>query len=264
MAEDLRERIASGELASGSVLPGELELAERYHLSRTSVRNAIRQLREWGLVRVERGRGTYVRAPRERVTRYNAERYQWEKDRVRKSEEERRSTGGVEFDTGLTVADLTFHAEYGELRADEDLAGAFGAPVGTRLLRRVYWTRPGTDTAPLSLARSYLPYDLAARNPELLDAGNEPWPGGTQHQLATVGVEVDRIEERVTARPPLPDEADRLDVEPGVSVLAVRRVSLDVEGRVVEVVDAVYPGDRIELVYPIQLRRWNGAGERWS
>lgn len=63
LAEELRAKIMSGELAPGTLMPSETELAESSGLSRTSVRNAIRQLREWGLVRAEQGRGTYVRAP---------------------------------------------------------------------------------------------------------------------------------------------------------------------------------------------------------
>ena len=83
LAEDLRRKIERGDLQPGTPMPSEMELAESSGLSRTSVRNAIRQLREWGLVRAEQGRGTFVRAPRQRVVRMNTERYQWEKDRVK-------------------------------------------------------------------------------------------------------------------------------------------------------------------------------------
>ncbi len=43
------------------------------------------------------------------------------------------------------------------------------------------------------MSRSWLVYDLVASNPDLLDPSNEPWPGGTQHQLSTVGIELARI-----------------------------------------------------------------------
>jgi GntR family transcriptional regulator len=256
VAEALREQITSGRLPPGSPLPSEPQLAQTYKLSRTSVRNAIQELREWGLVRAEQGRGTFVRAPRHRVTRRNAERYQWEKDRVHASEAERRATGGTERDTGLNVDDLEFHAEYEEVDADAGLASAFGVDEGTRLLRRFYWTRPRDEGVPLSLSRSYLRYDHISSNPDLLKAENEPWPGGTQHQLYTVGIELDRIEERITSRPPLPEEAQLLDIESGVSVIAVRRISIDTQGVVVEVADAVYPGDRTEIINTVQLKRW--------
>jgi GntR family transcriptional regulator len=256
LAEELRARIVSGELPQGSAMPSETELAETSGLSRTSVRNAIRQLREWGLVRAEQGRGTYVRAPRQRVRRRNTERYQWEKDRARLGEVERRRTGGTEHDTGLAVDDLKFHAEYSEVKADEDMAAAFGLPVGSLLLRRVYWTSSRHESAPLSVSYSYLPHDLVAANPDLLDQDNEPWPGGTMHQLHTVGVEIDHIIDEIRARPPSPDEAELLDIEAGVSVIAVRKTSVDIQDRVVEVADVVFPGDRTELVYTTKLKRW--------
>lgn len=257
LAEELREKIQRGELPAGKPLPSEPELAEQTGMSRTSVRNAIRQLREWGLVRAEQGRGTFVRRPKVRVKRRNIERYQWEKNRVHEPEEVRRQTGGTEHDTGLSVHDLKFHAKYQELAAPADIGEIFGVPAGTKLLQRTYWTSAKTEDAPLSMSRSYLIYDLVARNPDLLNEANEPWPGGTHHQLSTVGVEVDRITDHVVARPPAPDEAETLRTEPGDWVLVLRKISTSTEGTVVEVADAIYPADRTELVYDIQLKRWN-------
>ncbi len=106
------------------------------------------------------------------------------------------------------------------------------------------------------MSRSWLVYDLVASNPDLLDPSNEPWPGGTQHQLSTVGIELDHIRDQITARPPLPHEAEILDIEPGVAVISMHKVSVDTKGRVVEIADAVFAGDRTELVYTTKLKRW--------
>lgn len=65
LADILRSRIESGELAPGDPLPSELRLAEDYGISRTTVRQAVAQLRTEGLVRVDRPRGTFVRVPEE-------------------------------------------------------------------------------------------------------------------------------------------------------------------------------------------------------
>ncbi|MFK3982673.1 UTRA domain-containing protein [Micromonospora sp. NPDC050397] len=195
-------------------------------------------------------------AARPRVRRDNSERYQWEKDRVLLDEAGRRETGGTEHDTGLATDDLRFHAEYDRVDADPDLAEALGLPTGTSLLRRIYWTSSRQRGAALSVSHSYLPYELAATNPALLDPGNEPWPGGTQHQLFTIGVELDRIVDEVRARTPSRDEADLLDLGPDDPVLALRKTSIDIEGRVVEVADVVFAGERTELAYSTPLRRW--------
>ncbi|MEU1804906.1 UTRA domain-containing protein [Streptomyces sp. NPDC019937] len=194
-------------------------------------------------------------APRHRVRRGN-DRHQWEKDRARRSRTERLSTGATEHDTGLEVTDLAFHAEYREATADEDLAAVFGVPVGTRLLERVYRTTCRAEGAPFALVHSYLVHGVVAANPDLLDAANEPWPGGTQHQLSTIGVELDRVEERVTARPPTAEEAGALGLERGDSLLLIRKICVDTGGRVVEVSDVRLPGDRTELVFTTPLTRW--------
>ncbi|MER7439991.1 winged helix-turn-helix domain-containing protein [Micromonospora avicenniae] len=70
LADLLRDRITSGDLAPGASLPSELRLAQEHGLSRTSVRQAIALLRSEGLVIVEPPRGTFVRAvePTETVT----------------------------------------------------------------------------------------------------------------------------------------------------------------------------------------------------
>ena len=63
LADLLRRQIESGELRPGEALPSELRLADDYNISRTTVRQAIGQLRTEGLVTVDRPRGTFVRVP---------------------------------------------------------------------------------------------------------------------------------------------------------------------------------------------------------
>ncbi|MEU1663275.1 GntR family transcriptional regulator [Streptomyces sparsogenes] len=194
-----------------------------------------------------------VRArPRRRVERHN-DRHQWEKDRARRSRAERLRTGSTEHDTGLETTDLVFHAEYREAVADEERAALFGVPVGTRLLERIYRTRCREDF-PFALVRSYLVHEVAAANPDLLDDANEPWPGGTQNQLDTLGIELDRIEERITARSPTGEEVEELGLEEGVPVILLRKISLDIDGRVVEFSDVIFPGDRTEFVFTTCLK----------
>jgi len=58
--DGLRQLIRSGQVPTGAVLPGELDLAERLNLSRHTVRHALSVLAAEGLLRRERGRGTLV------------------------------------------------------------------------------------------------------------------------------------------------------------------------------------------------------------
>jgi GntR family transcriptional regulator len=193
--------------------------------------------------------------PRTPILRDN-HRHQWEKDRACRSLATRAATGATERETGLEVQDLVFHARYRETAASPELAAAFGVPEGTPLLERTYRTRYCAESAPFSLVTSRLVRDMIAANPELLDASHEPWPGGTQSQLRTVGIELDRIEERVTARPPTPEEARELELPPGAPVISLRKTSYDIDDRVVDVSDATLPGDRTELLFTTHLERW--------
>ncbi|WP_406112788.1 GntR family transcriptional regulator [Kitasatospora purpeofusca] len=255
IADAIREEIRAGQRRPGDRFPPETALAEAFGASVPTVRQAIGVLESEGLVERQHGRGTFVRRERAKVVRDGA-RHQWEKDRAREPEPERRRTGATERDTDLTIGDLVFEAKYAQVPADEDLAGAFGVPVGTILLRRTYGTRHRDERAPFNRARSYLVLDMVSGNPDLLREDQEPWPGGTQNQLWTVGIEVDRIVETFRARPPTPEETEDLGLAAGVSVIILQKVSIDTSGRVVEVSDVVLPGDRTEMTFTTKLTRW--------
>ena len=61
IADDLCEKIESGELAPGAQLPTELELRDQWDkASRNTVRDAIKWLSNRGLVVTQPGRGTFV------------------------------------------------------------------------------------------------------------------------------------------------------------------------------------------------------------
>src|SRR5882757_7591011 len=64
VADGIERGIADGSFAAGERLPGEIEIAETYRVNRHTVRRALATLSERGLVRAERGSGTYVEAPR--------------------------------------------------------------------------------------------------------------------------------------------------------------------------------------------------------
>jgi GntR family transcriptional repressor for pyruvate dehydrogenase complex len=65
LANELRERILTGEFAEGAALPPERELVTQTGMSRATVREALRILQVQGLVRIKSGRsgGTFVQRP---------------------------------------------------------------------------------------------------------------------------------------------------------------------------------------------------------
>lgn len=64
VADGIERDIAEGRFTAGTKLPGETDIAETYRVNRHTVRRALAALAERGLVRAERGSGTYVEAPR--------------------------------------------------------------------------------------------------------------------------------------------------------------------------------------------------------
>jgi len=60
IAQDLRQKIESGELAPGAKLPNELTFREEYDASRNTIRDAIKWLTTRGLVETKPGQGTFV------------------------------------------------------------------------------------------------------------------------------------------------------------------------------------------------------------
>ena len=61
----LANEIAAGHWPPGARMPGENALIERFSVSRSTVRRAVQNLAERGLVKIQRGKGTYViAAPR--------------------------------------------------------------------------------------------------------------------------------------------------------------------------------------------------------
>jgi GntR family transcriptional regulator, transcriptional repressor for pyruvate dehydrogenase complex len=60
IVQQIEESILMGTLKTGDQLPAERDLAQRFGVSRTAVREAVKALREKGLVEAYSGRGTFI------------------------------------------------------------------------------------------------------------------------------------------------------------------------------------------------------------
>ncbi len=60
IVQQIEESVLKGMLKPGDQLPAERELAQRFGVSRTAVREAVKVLREKGLVEAYSGRGTFI------------------------------------------------------------------------------------------------------------------------------------------------------------------------------------------------------------
>ncbi len=255
IADDIRMWIESGELQPGDELPTLGEIMERWACSMNSARGAVSLLKSQGLITAGRGKAPRVRVPPARVVR-SSERHQAEKDLARRPERERSSVGEAETNLGMSIQEQEFTTKYATIEADESLAAALNIAAGDALLRRTYKSIDPQSGRLLSSSTSYIPLEIVSGNPDLLDEQKEPWPGGTMHQLSTVGVEVMQIVDEVTGRMPTTVEAQAWGLTEGIPLLFCRRISLDAEDRIVEISDAEYPADRTELRFVTPLRPW--------
>ena len=67
IVQQIEDSILKGQLKEGEQLPAERELAQQFGVSRTAVREAVKTLREKGLVEAYAGRGTFVTGPERKL-----------------------------------------------------------------------------------------------------------------------------------------------------------------------------------------------------
>jgi GntR family transcriptional regulator len=151
---------------------------------------------------------------------------------------------------------INFAVEYEVVRSSA-LADLFHIDLGAEVLCRRYLATDRALGRRLADVTSYIPKQLLESNSQLLSADCEPWPGGTQHQLFTVGIELARFSEQINARMPNPLETSAWNLATGVPVLTCRRVAVDVRGRIVEINDSVHPADRTEFRFTTTLQPWS-------
>jgi GntR family phosphonate transport system transcriptional regulator len=222
IADDLEHAIAIGSFAPGSRLPGEIDMARRFGVNRHTVRRAIAALAERGLVRAERGSGTYIEPPR---IAYPI------RARTRFSE----IVGGAgRAVSGRLVASAVEPAEQEVARRLKLRPGT--AVVRLELLRTA-------DRIPLCAATSWLP---AERFPGA--ARVYPSSNSLTRTLAHFGIrDYARKSTQVTAAIAEAADAARLKVALGRPVLLVESVDVDGAGIPVITTRARFPADRLAL-----------------
>jgi GntR family transcriptional regulator len=238
IADDLRRDIVHGKIPGGQKLPSIGQLSAEYGTSTTTVRQAIQVLRNEGHVIGQQGRGTFVRESRERHTRVLGDLYgrRAESSPMRVAIETTGAAGTWEHATRRTAASPPIAAR---------LAIEPGAPVMKTDYRFL------ADGEPVMLSTSFEPFDLTRGTEiEMPEEGDRT---GVVARFDSIGIRIDFVVEKVTARMPAPTEGQALRVPNGVPVMAVERSYL-ASGKPVETADIVVAGDNYVLVYGLPIR----------
>jgi GntR family transcriptional regulator len=238
IADAVRSLINDGKLAPGDKLPSERELARRFGTARNTAREAIRLLTEEGLVTAQHGRGVFVRA-KQRLLRRDTERY---------SRRTYRATTLTPFRLEMTREGKTARVEVTSIEQvipPLDIADRLKtSPEEPSVLRRcnTYYA----DDEPLQVVTTYIRW-TDAEGTSLLQP--KTGPGGIYGRLEERGHTMTSGEDEITARMARHDEAQILDLSPGVPVLEVLHTSFNQDGEPFEVSRFVHRADRTGLVY---------------
>jgi GntR family phosphonate transport system transcriptional regulator len=223
VADGIERGIADGSFVAGAKLPGEVEIAETYRVNRHTVRRALATLAERGLVRAERGSGTYVEAPR--IAYPLRSRTRFSEIVGAGGQEPRGQLIGVSDDV-----------------ATRALARELGVKTGTPLIR-IEALRLA-DRTPICVSTTWL---SAARfsNAGRVFASTR----SMTRLLAHYGIrDYRRGTTRITAAIADAADAGRLDLALGRPVLVVDSTDVDIDGKPLVTKRSRFAAERIEFV----------------
>jgi GntR family transcriptional regulator len=234
IADDLRNKIESGELVQGSQLATEIEFREQYNASRNTVRDAIKWLTTLGLVETRPGQGTFVvKKVNPFVTTLSGDPESGGEEGVYLAQVAASgriptsSPPKVEIQQATGVVART-------LRLDEN------AQVVSRHQER------SLDGTPWSLQTSFYPMSLVTQGATQLLLPTNIEEGAIGYLARERGVKQVGYRDTISVRPPDENEAwfFKLPADGRVSVFEIHRVSFDKNGDRIRLTITVYPADR--------------------
>ncbi|SFB72719.1 GntR family transcriptional regulator [Tropicimonas isoalkanivorans] len=222
----IEQAVEQGILQPNSSLPPEREIAELTDLSRVTVRKAIHDLVDSGILIQRQGSGTFVRDKVQRVEQSLSRLTSFSDDMKRRGME----TTSTWLERGVV------------LPSPEEVV-ALGLSAGDSVAR-LYRLRQA-EGQPMALERAALPLDILP-NPLLVTSS-------LYEVLEASGTLPVRAIQRITAVNLGHREAELLGVEPGAAGLSIRRTSYLENDRVVEFTQSTYRGDAYDFVAELRL-----------
>lgn len=217
----IEQAMADGRLKHGDALPAERDIADAAAISRVTVRKAIDDLVEQGLLVRRRGSGTFVSKPVPRMQQSLTRLTSFSEDMRRRG----MTAGSSWLDRGL------FHPTPEETMT----LGLSGNARVARLVR----LRTANDM-PIALERTSLPDDILP-DPDAVE--NSLYQALSSRKIRPV-----RANQRISAVVMTEEETELLGVPSGSAALRVQRIAYLDSGRVMEVSTALYRSDAYDLV----------------
>jgi GntR family transcriptional regulator len=222
----LLKQIRSGQLQAGGLLPGEEDLSRLYGVSRMTARQSLQALKHQGLVRSEKGRGTFVIQP--------------------KVEKKIAHLSGFSAEMrSLGMKPSSRILEQATKPASPEIALRLEVPPGSLVLE-LHRLRLA-DALPLAIEQVWL---SLAEFPGIakIDFARSSLYGTLRERY---GIQVGSADEIIEARTPTTREAKLLEISPRLSLLVISRTIRTVQGKPVEASLSLYRGDRYRAVLNI-------------
>jgi len=224
VADGLRAAIAEG--SYGDRLPPETELAKEFGVNRHTVRRAISALSDEGVLRAERGRGTFINEAQSRITYPIGTRARFSENMMRQS---------------LESAGRLINSE--RVAADRTQAALLEVKLGAPLYKMEKMTV--VEGLPVSRSTAYF---SAERFPGIIAAYAET--GSVTRALKQLGLDdYRRRETRLTAERISPSDAEFLHCAPDSLVLVSNAIDVDLDDVPIQAIRTRFLADRIELVF---------------
>lgn len=226
IADRLGSACGDGTLASGTRLPGEIELASIFGVSRVTIRRALAKLQQEGQLQARRGVGIFVRA---KAARYSVESSRRFADNL--------CAQGREIQTRTL--------SLSRVEATPQIAVQLGLKTGDLVIRLVRLRL--LDDEPVYLAEKHLPdlrFDRFETIYEMRQSLSETYAA---HGIARF----ERTETRVAGCFAKQWEAQALKLTDHTPLLSLEYVNCDGDGVPIEHNRGLWPLVSVELVFPI-------------
>ena len=229
VSDSLMEQVRSGEWQPNDRIPSESELGRIYGVGRNTVRRAISDLVNQGILHTVQGVGSFVAD-----TRY-----------VKTAEFLYGMSQEMKMH-GVAVSSRILQAEL--IEADAFLARRLQLQLGAEVVF-LYRLRM-MEAVPTALERAYLPHELC---PGIL--ANHDFSNGSLYGVLSThyGARPDHAEQEIEAKLATDEVARLLQVEQPAVVLVFHRSTHLADGRVIEYVDSELRADRYRFYANLRL-----------
>lgn len=229
LAQTLKDEILKGVYPVGSQLPTEEELTARFQVSRATVREALRKLREDKLVSSRRGAGTTVA-------------------RAGDAHQHVRELASIN-DLLAFARDTRYQIESMQIEtSDQELAQRLGCAIGHQWLVIRGHRYAADSELPVCWTEVFVEAEYAGVG-RLIERHR-----GNIFELIEdmYGVSVGEVTQELTAGPASKDMALGLKIEPGSTVIQVNRTFRLTSGKVSQIVFNFHPSDRFRFTMTIR------------